>query len=113
MSDPVLIVTSDVPPDRVAPFRALHERMPVVVARFGGARRHAAGGVEDPGVPVRDVAEREVARLVRSGRWRAVVVGTVGRVALPAAYVAARRARRPRRARRRRRRRRPSGRGGA
>ena len=38
---PVLIVTSDIPPDRVAPFRALHERMPIVVARFGGERRHA------------------------------------------------------------------------
>ena len=41
---PVLIVTSEVPPDRVPLFRALHERMPIVVARFGGERRHAAAG---------------------------------------------------------------------
>ena len=92
---PVLIVTSDVPPDRVVPLRALHERMPITVARFGGERRHAAAGVEDPGVPVLDVAEREVGWLVRDGQWSAVVAGTVGRVALPAAYVAARRARLP------------------
>ncbi|HEV3000992.1 MAG TPA: glycosyltransferase family 4 protein [Solirubrobacteraceae bacterium] len=90
---PVVVVTSDVPPDRVASFRALHERMPLLVARFGGDRRHATRGVDDPGVPVRDVAEREVARL--AGGARAVVAGTVGRVALPAAYLGARRARVP------------------
>ena len=89
---PVLLVTSDVPPDRVAPFRALHARTPIVVARFGATRRHASGGVEDPGVPVLDVEQRSVLRLAASGRFRAVVAGTVGRVALPAAYVGARRA---------------------
>jgi glycosyltransferase involved in cell wall biosynthesis len=102
---PVLLVTSDVPPDRIASFQALHERMPLLVARFGegrggaaaarprrfrGVRRHAARGVDDPGVPVVDVAEREVGRLARQAR--AVVAGTVGRVALPAAYLGARRA---------------------
>ena len=92
---PVLLVTSDVPPDRVAPFRALHERTPILVARFGSSRRHAAAGVEDPGVPVRDVAQRDVARLAASGRFRAVIGGTVGRLALPAAYAGARRARVP------------------
>ena len=87
---PVLLVTSEVPPDRVAPFRALHERTPIVVARFGGERRHAAAGVEDPGVPVFDLTEREVFRAAASGRYRAVVAGTVGRIALPAAYAGAR-----------------------
>ncbi len=87
---PVLLVTSEVPPDRVASFRALHEREPVLVARFGGERRHATRGVEDPGVPVVDVRERDVARLATDAR--AVVAGTVGRVALPAAYAGARRA---------------------
>jgi glycosyltransferase involved in cell wall biosynthesis len=87
---PVLLVTSDIPPDRVAPFRALHERTPIVVARFGGARRHAAAGVAEPGVPVLDVTEREVFRHAASARYRAVVAGTVGRVALPAAYAGAR-----------------------
>jgi glycosyltransferase involved in cell wall biosynthesis len=95
MTRPVLIVTSDVPRDRVAPFRALHARTPVVVARFGASRRHAGEGVDDPGVPVLDVAQREVYAHAASGRYRAVVAGTVGRVALPAAYAGARRARVP------------------
>jgi glycosyltransferase involved in cell wall biosynthesis len=89
---PVLLVTSDVPPDRVAPMRALHERTPILVARFGGTRRHAAAGVEDPGVPVADVSQRAAGALAASGRFRAVVAGTVGRVALPGAYAGARRA---------------------
>ena len=80
----ILLVTSDVPPDRVAPFRALAERVPLTVARFGCARRHATAGVADPGVPVLDVAEREVYGLARGAD--AVIAGTVGRVALPAAY---------------------------
>ncbi len=93
---PVLLVTSDVPPDRVAPFRALAGRTPLVVARFGATRRHAAAGVDAPaGVPVRDVAQRDVHALAASGDFRAVVAGTVGRVALPAAYAGARRARVP------------------
>jgi glycosyltransferase involved in cell wall biosynthesis len=93
---PVLLVTSDVPPDRVAPFRALAERTPLVVARFGAARRHASQGVGTPdGVPVRDVAQHDVFALAASGDFRAVVGGTVGRVALPAAYAGARRARVP------------------
>jgi len=85
-------VTSDVPPDRVAPFRALHARCAIVVARFGGHARHGSAGVADPGVPVLDVAERGVHALAASGRYRAVVAGTVGRTALPAAYLGARRA---------------------
>jgi len=93
---PVLLVTSDVPPDRVAPFRALAERTPLVVARFGATRRHASQGVGAPdGVPVRDVAQRDVHALAASGDFRAVVAGTVGRLALPAAYAGARRARVP------------------
>jgi glycosyltransferase involved in cell wall biosynthesis len=92
---PALLVTTDVPPDRVAPLRALHARTPIVVARFGATRRHASAGVEDPGVPVLDVDQREVYAHAASGRYRAVVAGTVGRVALPAAYAGARRARVP------------------
>jgi glycosyltransferase involved in cell wall biosynthesis len=88
---PALLVTSDVPPDRVAAFRALHARTPVVVARFGGARRHAAAGVADPGVPVVDIAQRDTFGMAASGRFRAVIAGTVGRTALPAAYAGARR----------------------
>jgi glycosyltransferase involved in cell wall biosynthesis len=90
---PILLVHGEIPPDRVAPFRALHEREGLLVARFPGARLHATRGVEDPGVPVVDVAERGVAKLAREAR--AVIAGTSGRVALPAAYLGARRARVP------------------
>jgi glycosyltransferase involved in cell wall biosynthesis len=90
---PILLVHGEIPQDRVASFRALHEREGLLVARFPGARLHATRGVEDPGVPVVDVAEREVGKLAE--RARAVVAGTSGRVALPAAYLAARRAKVP------------------
>jgi glycosyltransferase involved in cell wall biosynthesis len=91
---PVLLVTSHVPPDRIASFAALHEREGIVVARFGGRERHAtAGRVTDLPFPVRDVAQRDVFALARE--HRAVIGGTVGRVALPAAYAGARAARVP------------------
>jgi glycosyltransferase involved in cell wall biosynthesis len=85
----ILLVTSEIPPDRVAPFRALASRVPLTVARFGGERKHATAGVEAPGVTVVDVSERDVQALAR--RADAVIAGTVGRVALPAAYLGARR----------------------
>ena len=87
---PIVLVHGEVPPDRMPSFRALHEREGLLLARFGGERLHATRGVEDPGVPVVDVSERGVARLARGAR--AVVAGTSGRVALPAAYLGARRA---------------------
>jgi glycosyltransferase involved in cell wall biosynthesis len=90
---PLLLVHGEIPQDRVASFRALHERESLLVARFPGARLHATRGVEDPGVPVVDVAERDVGRLARQAR--AVIAGTSGRVALPAAYLGARRAKVP------------------
>ncbi|HEX2085220.1 MAG TPA: glycosyltransferase family 4 protein [Solirubrobacteraceae bacterium] len=90
---PVLLVHGEVPPDRVALFRALHQREGLLLARFRGERLHATRGVEDPGVPVVDVRQREVGRLAREAR--AVIAGTSGRVALPAAYLGARRARVP------------------
>lgn len=86
---PVLLVTSEIPPDRIAPFRALAARTPLVVARFGGERRHALAGVADAGVPTLDVAERAVLHHAASGRYRAVIAGTVGKVALPAAFAGA------------------------
>jgi glycosyltransferase involved in cell wall biosynthesis len=90
---PVLFVTNHVPPDRVGAFAALHERVGIELLLFGGRSHHATGGVEDPGVPFRAVGEREVGRL--AGEGRAVVCGTAGRRALPAAYFGARRARVP------------------
>lgn len=92
---PVLFVTNHVPPDRAGAFAALHARVPLELALFGGRSHHATAGVADPGVPHRVVAQRDVLRLAASGAHRAVVCGTAGRVALPAAWAGARRARVP------------------
>jgi glycosyltransferase involved in cell wall biosynthesis len=92
---PVLFVTNIVPPDRAGAFAALHAREGIELALFGGRSHHATGGLEDPGVPHRHVAQRAVHALAASGRYRAVVAGTAGRTALPAAWLGARRARVP------------------
>jgi len=92
---PVLFVTNHVPPERVGAFAALHRRLPIELAIFGGRSTHATAGVADPGVPHRHVRQRAVARLAASGRYRAVVCGTAGRVALPAAWQGARAGRTP------------------
>jgi len=89
---PVLFVTGHAPPARVAPFAALHEREGVVFALFGGRAIHALAGDDTPPFPHLRPAQRPVARLAASGDFRAVVCGTGGRVALPAAYAGARRA---------------------
>lgn len=92
---PALIVTNHVPPDRVGAFRALHARTPIELALYGGRSIHATEGVDDPGVPHRTVSQRGVHALAASGRYRAVLAGTTGRIALPAAWRGARRARVP------------------
>jgi glycosyltransferase involved in cell wall biosynthesis len=92
---PVLLVTNHAPPERVGAFQALHARMPIELALFGGRSTHATAGVADPGVPHRHVAQREIGRLVRSGGYRAVIASSVGRRALPAAWLSARRSRTP------------------
>jgi glycosyltransferase involved in cell wall biosynthesis len=89
---PVLFVTNLVPPDRAGAFAALHARVPIELALFGGRSHHATAGVDDPGVPHRHVSQRAVHALAASGRYRAVVAGTAGRTALPAAWLGARRA---------------------
>jgi glycosyltransferase involved in cell wall biosynthesis len=92
---PVLFVTNLVPPDRAGGFRELHAREGIELALFGGRSHHATAGVDDPGVPFRRVDQRAVHALAASGRYRAVVCGTAGRTALPAAWLGARRARVP------------------
>jgi glycosyltransferase involved in cell wall biosynthesis len=89
---PVLFVTNIVAPDRVGAFAALHERVGIELALFGGRSHHATGGVTDPGVPHGHVDQRQVHAAAASGRYRAVVAGTAGRTALPAAWLGARRA---------------------
>lgn len=91
MTAPVLFVTNHVPPDRAGAFVALHAREGLELALFGGRSHHATAGLDDPGVPHRRVTQREVYALAASGRYRAVICGTAGRVALPAAWLGARR----------------------
>lgn len=91
----VLFVTNHVPPDRRGAFAALHRRVAIELALFGGRSHHATQGVEDPGVPHRHVAQRELFGLAASGDYSAVVCGTAGRVALPASFAGARRSRTP------------------
>jgi len=113
---PVLFVTGHAPAARVGAFAALHERQDVHFALFGGRMTHGvaahevsgpshAEGREPPpgvartlpgmGFPALRVTQRAVARLAASGRYRAVVASTGGRVALPAAWGGARAARIP------------------
>jgi glycosyltransferase involved in cell wall biosynthesis len=90
---PVLFVTGHAPFDRVGAFTALHRREEVEFALFGGRSLH--GGIADDDelpFPHRRVAQREIAALAASRRWRAVVVSTGGRLALPGAWAGARRA---------------------
>lgn len=87
----VLFVTNHVPPDRRGAFAALHARVPIELALFGGRSHHATEGVTDPGVPHRHVAQRELFGLAAGGDYGAVVCGTAGRLALPASYAGARR----------------------
>jgi glycosyltransferase involved in cell wall biosynthesis len=71
---PACLVTGEVPPYRRGPFRLLA----------------MAEGVEV--LPFRELGQAGAARRAGSGRYRAVIAGLGGRIALPGAYLAARRA---------------------
>jgi len=93
---PVLFVTNHAPAFRAGAFAALHAAENVVFALIGGGVRH--GGALAEGAlpfPVLRPPERAIGRLAASGRFRAVVAGLSGRVALPSAYLGARAARVP------------------
>ena len=74
---PVALVTGEVSSYRREPFRLLDEAEDIEVVAF------------------KDVGEREPARRIAQGRYRAVIAGLGGRVALPTSYIAARRAKVP------------------
>jgi glycosyltransferase involved in cell wall biosynthesis len=95
VTKPVLFVTNHAPAFRVGAFKALHEREDVVFALIGGDLRHGGGGTARTPFPVVHPSQRAVARLAASGRFRAVVAGLSGKVALPAAYAGARAGRLP------------------
>jgi glycosyltransferase involved in cell wall biosynthesis len=90
---PVLFVTGHAPADRVGAFARLHELENVELALFGGPSKHGgpAPAAELP-FPHRHVRQHEPVRLAASGRYRAVVCSSGGRVALGATWAAARRA---------------------
>jgi len=94
---PVLFVTNHAPAFRTGAFAVMHEAEDVVFALVGGGVRHGGviTGTEPPPFPVIRPTQRGVARLAASGRFRAVIAGLSGRVALPAAYLGARAARVP------------------
>jgi glycosyltransferase involved in cell wall biosynthesis len=88
---PVLFVTNHAPSFRTGAFAALHASEDVVFALVGGGVRHGGAMIaEHPAFPVLRPSQRAVGRLAASGRFRAVVAGLSGRVALPAAYLGAR-----------------------
>lgn len=97
MTKPVLFVTNHAPPFRIGAFTALHERENVVFALIGGDVRHGGGGTgaQPLPFPVITPPQKTIARLAASGRYRAVVAGLSGKVALPAAYAGARAGRVP------------------
>jgi hypothetical protein len=93
---PVLFVTGHAPAYRVGAFERLHQREHVEFALFGGRLKHGGGSTaEDLPFPHSRVSEHELYALAASGRYRAVVCPTGGRVAPLAAWAGARRARVP------------------
>ncbi len=93
---PVLFVTGHAPAYRVGAFEHLHQRENVELALFGGRLKHGGGPTaEELPIPHRHVRQRELYALAASGRYRAVVCPTGGRVAPLATWAGARRARVP------------------
>lgn len=93
---PVLFVTGHAPAYRVGAFERLHTREGVEFALFGGRLKHGGGATaSELPFPHRHVREHELHDLAASRRFRAVVVSTAGRIAIPAAWSGARRARVP------------------
>jgi glycosyltransferase involved in cell wall biosynthesis len=81
---PACLITGTVSPYRREPFRLLAQAEGVEVIAY-----------EDPGRPVPGLtvcatSQRGAVRLVASGRYRAVICGLGGRLALPGSYLAAR-----------------------
>ena len=89
---PVALVTGEVSPYRREPFALLAQAEGLEVLAWGAPDDEPAGGSD---LTVRHTTQAGAARLVGSGRYRAVVAGLGGRIALAATYAAARRARIP------------------
>src|SRR5271170_5990030 len=88
---PVLFVTGHAPAYRVGALARLHEREQIELALFGGRLQH--GGAQftaELPFPHRRVRPHELRALAASGRYRAVVCPTGGRVAPLATWAGAR-----------------------
>jgi glycosyltransferase involved in cell wall biosynthesis len=90
---PVLFVTGHVPAYRAGAFAELHRREDIEVALTGGRSLHGGPeSVEPAGFPQLSTTPRGLLALAASGRYRAVVCSTSGRLAPVAAWAGARRA---------------------
>ena len=83
---PACLVTNVVSPYREEPFRLLCEAEDLDVIAW----QHE--GPAPPGVRLKTPSQRGAVRLAASGRYRAVICGMSGRVALPGSFLGARRA---------------------
>ncbi len=89
---PVLFVTGHAPAYRVGALARLHEREGIELALFGGRLQHGGAAFqEELPFPHRRVRPRELYALASSGRYRAVVCPTGGRLAPLATWAGARR----------------------
>jgi glycosyltransferase involved in cell wall biosynthesis len=89
---PVLFVTNHAPAYRVGAFERLHDLENVEFALFGGQLKHGGGGSpQHLPFPHREVRPHELHGLAASGRYRAVVCPTNGRIAVLATWAGARR----------------------
>ncbi|MGA2320073.1 MAG: glycosyltransferase family 4 protein [Solirubrobacteraceae bacterium] len=90
---PVLFLTGHAPAYRVGALAALHEREGIELALFGGPSMHGGPAFEGQlPFPHRHARPRELAALAASGRYRAVVLPTGGRLAPLAGWIGTRRA---------------------
>jgi len=95
LSLPVLLITNFLPRERVGAYRELARREGLEVALYGGRLRHGVAAPELPPelpFPVHRISQGDAFALAASGRYRAVILSSGGRVALPAGWLGARRA---------------------
>jgi glycosyltransferase involved in cell wall biosynthesis len=92
LSKPVLFVTGHAPGYRQGALARLHELEGIEVALFGGRSKHGVHphSRTTPPFPHLHVRQHEPLQIAASGRHRAVICSTGGRVALPAAWIGAR-----------------------
>lgn len=81
---PAALITGTISPYRREPFRLLAQAEDVEVLAFEDT------GPPLEGLPARRVSQAGAVRLVAGGRYRAVICGLGGRLALPGSYAAAR-----------------------